>query len=338
MRAVLIRGLVAGALVAAPAQAQDVSKFYQGRQMSLIVGFNPGGAYDPYARTVARYLSKHLPGAPDIVVKNMQGAGSVRAANYLYNVAPKDGSELGLIAGSAAIEPLFGVRPTQFEGQRFTWLGSANDEPGVCFSWHTSPITTAQDLFDKEMILGASGTSNLDFPLALNAVLGTRIRIVRGYNGTSSIMLAMERGEVQGMCGMVYAALQTAHPDWLAQKRVRTLLQIGLERNERMAGVPFVMDLARSDDDRRVLRLLVGWTIMGRPFLAPPGIPEERKLALRRAFDAATSDPAFLADAAKLRLDISPIQGAAIEQFLQDVYATPRPLVERAGRVLAQGQ
>jgi tripartite-type tricarboxylate transporter receptor subunit TctC len=340
VRAKLLAPLVVTGLLAAtvPAYAQDVQQFYKGRQVNLIVGFNPGGAYDPYARTVARHLPKYLPGAPDIVVKNMQGAGSVRAANYLYNVAPKDGSELGLIAGSAALEPMFGVRPTQFEGQKFTWLGSANDEPGVCFSWHTSPIATAADLFDKELILGASGTSNLDFPLALNAVLGTRIRIVRGYNGTSSIMLAMERGEVQGMCGMVYAALQTSHPDWLAQNRVRTLMQIGLERNDKLAGVPFVMDLAKSDDDRRVLRLIVGWTIMGRPFLAPPGIPEDRKLALRRAFDMTMKDEGFLADAAKVRLDISAIRGAAIEQFLADVYSTPRPLVERAGKILAQGQ
>jgi tripartite-type tricarboxylate transporter receptor subunit TctC len=315
-----------------------VEEFYKGRQMSLIVGFNPGGAYDPYARSVARHLLKHLPGSPDIVVKNMQGAGSVRAANYLYNVAPKDGSEIGLIAGSAAIEPMFGVRPTKFEGQKFTWLGSANDEPGVCFSWHTSPIATADDLFQKEMLIGASGTSNLDFPLALNAVLGTRMRLVRGYNGTSAIMLAMQRGEVQGMCGMVYAAVKTAHPDWLSEKKVRVLMQIGLEPNKELAGVPFVMDLAKSDDDKRVLRLLVGWTIMGRPYLAPPGIPEDRKAALRRAFDATMRDPAYLADAAKMRLDISPIAGAEIDRFLVDAYATPKPLVERAAKILAQSQ
>ena len=338
MRAGLIALLVALGLAATAAQAQSVQQFYKGRQVNLIVGFNPGGAYDPYARTVARHLPRHLPGAPDIVVKNMQGAGSVRAANYLYNVAPKDGSELGLIAGSAALEPMFGVRPTQFEGQGFTWLGSANDEPGVCFSWHTSPIATAQDLFDKEMILAASGTSNLDFPLALNAVLGTKIRIVRGYNGTSAMMLAMERGEVQGMCGMVYSAVQTAHPDWLAQKKVRTLMQIGLERSDKMPGVPFVMDFAKSEDDKRVLRLIVGWTIMGRPYLAPSGIPADRKAALRRAFEATMKDPAFLADAARARLDISPITGDTIDRFLADAYATPRPLVERAGKILSQSQ
>jgi tripartite-type tricarboxylate transporter receptor subunit TctC len=268
----------------------------------------------------------------------MQGAGSVIAANHLYNVSPKDGSEIGLIAGSVALEPLFAARPTQFNGQKLTWLGSANDEPGVCFAWHTSGFTTAQELFDKELVLGASGTSNLDFPLALNAVLGTKMKLVRGYNGTSSIMLAMERGEIAGMCGMVYAALQVAHPDWLRDRKVRTLLQIGLELNAKLADVPLAFDFARSDDDKRVLRLLVGWTIMGRPFLAPPGIPQERKTALRRAFDATMRDPAFLEDTAKQRLDVAAITGEAIETFLRDAYATPKPLVERAGKILAQSQ
>jgi tripartite-type tricarboxylate transporter receptor subunit TctC len=324
--------------LATPATAQTVEQFYKGRTVNLIVGFNPGGAYDPYARSVARHLPKHLPGAPNIVVKNMQGAGSVFAANHLYNVSPKDGSELGLIAGSAALEPLFAARPTQFDGQKFTWIGSANDEPGVCFAWHTAGFEGAQDLFDKELVLGTSGTSNLDFPLTLNAVLGTKMKLVRGYNGTSAIMLAMERGETQGMCGMVYAALQAAHPDWLRDRKVRTLMQIGLDRNAKLGDVPFVMDFAKSEDDKRVLRLLVGWTIMGRPYLAPPGIPEDRKAALRRAFDATMSDPAFLEEVARQRLDVAAIGGEAIDRFLQEAYATPKPLVERAGKILAQSR
>ena len=325
-------------VLTAPAAAQSVEQFYKGRQVNLIVGFNTGGAYDPYARTVGRYLGNHLAGSPTVVVKNMQGAGSVLAANHLYNVSPKDGSEIGLIAGSAAIEPLFGVRPTQFSGQKFTWIGSANDEPGVCFAWHTSAIQTAEDLFRKELVIGASGTSNLDFPTALNVVLGTRMKLVRGYNGTSSIMFAMERGETEGMCGMVYAGLKAAHPDWLRDGKVRTLLQIGLEPNPKLPGIPFAMDFAKNDDDKRVLRLVVGWTIMGRPFLAPPGVPEDRKAALRKAFDETMRDPAFLEETAKLRLDIAAISGAQIDKFLQDVYATPKPLVERAGKILSPSQ
>jgi tripartite-type tricarboxylate transporter receptor subunit TctC len=268
----------------------------------------------------------------------MQGAGSVLAANHLYNVSPKDGSELGLVAGSTALEPMFAVRPNQYDGRKFTWIGSANDEPGVCFAWHTSGFTTAQDLFDKQLLIGASGTSNLDFPLALNAVAGTKMRLVRGYNGSSAIMLAMERGEVQGLCGMIYAAMQTSHPDWIAEGKVKTLVQIGLERNAKLPDVPFIMDFIKNEDDKRVLRLLVGWTIMGRPFLAPPGIPEDRKAALRQAFSATMKDPAFLEEAAKQRLDISSIPGEQIDKFLADVYATPKPLVERAGKILAQSQ
>jgi tripartite-type tricarboxylate transporter receptor subunit TctC len=315
-----------------------VEQFYKGRSINLIVGFNPGGAYDPYARAVARHLPNHLPGAPSIVVKNMQGAGSVLAANHLYNVSPKDGSELGLIAGSAAIDPMFGARKTQYDGQKFTWLGSANEEISGCFAWHTSGFNTAEDLFKKELVIGSSATSNLDFPMAMNAVLGTRMKIVRGYNGTSSIMLAIERGEVQGMCGMVYAPVQASHPDWLRDHKIKLLMQTGLEPNPKLEGVPFGMDFAKNEDDKRVLRLIVGWTIMGRPFLAPPGIPDDRKAALRKAFAETMADPAFLADAAKSRLDINPIGSDKIDAFLADAYSTPKPLVERAAKILASGK
>ncbi len=338
MRTIAIALLGVFALFATPANAQSVQQFYKGRQVALVVGSSPTGAYDPYARLVARYLPKHLPGSPEIVVKNMQGAGGVRAANHLYNVAPKDGSELGLIVGRAALEPLFRIRPTQFDGQKFIWLGSANDEAGVCLVWHTSPITTMKDLFSREMTVGASDFSNLDFPLALNAVLGTKIRIRRDYDGLPSIMRAMERGEVHGVCGVVYSALVTAHPEWIAQQRVRVLIQMGAQRNKTLGSVPFVMDFAKNADERCLLELTVGWTIMGRPFVAPPGIPEERKLALRRAFDLTMNDQAFLAEATKLKLPISPARGVAIEQYLQDAYAAPRPLVERAAKILMQGK
>jgi tripartite-type tricarboxylate transporter receptor subunit TctC len=329
---------IAFAAAAGSANAQTVEQFYRGRQITMIVGFNPGGAYDPYARAVARHLSRHIPGAPPIVVKNMQGAGSVLAANHLYKVSPKDGTELGVIAGSAAIEPVFGGKGTQFEGQKFTWLGSANEEVAGCFAWHTSPIHSAQDLFDQEMITGASGASNLEFPTAMNVVLGTRMKLVRGYNGPAAILLAVERGEVQGMCGFVDTILQQQRPDWLRERKVRMLIQIGLERNARMGDVPFVMDFAKSADERGVLRLIFGWTIMGRPFLAPPGLPAERRAALVKAFDETMRDPAFLEEAARQRLEIAPIGGAQIDKFLADVYATPKPLVERAAKILSPSQ
>ncbi len=223
---------------AVPCLADPVEDFYKGRQVTVLVGFNTGGAYDHYARTVAKHMRKHIPGSPTLIVKNMQGAGSVIGANYLYNRSPKDGSEIGLIAGTAALEPLFGVGPAQFDGQKFTWLGSANKEVGGCFAWHTSQIRTAQDLFDKEMITGTAGTSSMMVPTMLNNVVGTRLKLVRGYKGTSALMLAMERGEVDGMCGMVWAALQTEHPDWLQQGLVRTVMQIGLNKSADMPEAP----------------------------------------------------------------------------------------------------
>src|SRR5258706_266731 len=205
MRAVRFNTLSLLLLCAAPTigAAQTVEQFYKGRTVSIVVGFATGGAYDPYARLLARHLPNHLPGAPTIVIKNMQGAGSVLAANHVYNVSPKDGSELGVIAGSAAIEPVFGNKSTQFQGQKFTWLGSANNEIAGCLAWHATPFRTAEDLFQQEMITGASGASNLEFPTAMNTVLGTRMKLVRGYAGPAAILLAVERGEVQGMCGMI---------------------------------------------------------------------------------------------------------------------------------------
>jgi hypothetical protein len=186
----LVAALLCLCAVPATGMAQTVEQFYRGRTVSIVVGFNTGGAYDPYARLFARHLPNHLPGAPAVVVKNMQGAGSVIAANHLYNVSPKDGSELGVIAGSAAIEPVFGNKSTQFDGQKFTWLGSANEEIAGCLAWHESPFHSVEDLFGKEMVTGASGASNLEFPTAMNVVLGTRMKLVRGYNGPAAILLA----------------------------------------------------------------------------------------------------------------------------------------------------
>jgi tripartite-type tricarboxylate transporter receptor subunit TctC len=195
-----------------------------------------------------------------------------------------------------------------------------------------------EDLFKQEMITGASGASNLDFPTAMNAVLGTKMKLVRGYKGPANILIALERGEVQGMCGMVNTIVSTQRPDWLRDGKVRILVQIGLARTARMGDRPFVLDYAKSEDDKRVLRLIFGWTIMGRPFLAPPDVPEDRKAALIKAFDATMRDPAFLEDAKKQRLEVVPTTGAQIDRFLADVYATPKPLVDRAAKILSQGQ
>jgi hypothetical protein len=315
---------------------ESVEHFYKGRTLGLIVGFNTGGAYDLYARVAARHMSKHLPGKPVFVVKNMQGAGSVIAANFLYNRSPRDGSEIGLIAGTAALEPLFGGTATQFDGQKFTWLGSANEEVGACFTWADNKTKSAQELMRAPVIIGSAGTSSLLVPSTLNAVLGANLRIVKGYKGTSDLLLALERGEVEGMCGMLYAVVQAERPDWLEKKRVNVLMQVSVERNPKLGDIPSIMDFAASEDQRALLRLLIGWTIMGRPFLAPPGVPQERAQALRAAFEAMMKDEDFLQDASRNRLDVSPVSAGQIERFLAESYKTPRELVDRAGKIMRE--
>jgi tripartite-type tricarboxylate transporter receptor subunit TctC len=330
-------GLGSGLFASASVRAQESAEgFFKGRTLGLVVGFNTGGAYDLYARVVARHMPKHLPGKPAFVVKNMQGAGSVIAANFLYNRSPRDGSEIGLIAGTAALEPLFGGTATQFDGQKFTWLGSANEEVGACFTWGDSKTKTAQELMRAPVIIGSAGTSSLLVPSTLNAVLGANLRIVKGYKGTSDLLLALERGEVEGMCGMLYAVVQAERPDWLEKKRVNVVMQVAVERNPKLGDIPSIMDFAASEDQRALLRLLIGWTIMGRPFLAPPGVPADRAQALRAAFLATMKDEDFLQDAARNRLDVSPVTAAQIERFLAESYKTPRDIVDRAGKIMKE--
>jgi tripartite-type tricarboxylate transporter receptor subunit TctC len=328
-------GLISGTLEAA---TQSAPEFYKGRQMTLTIGFNVGGAFDPYGRTLARHMPKHLPGSPSFVVRNMQGAGSINAANYIYNRAARDGSEFGLVAGTAPLEPLFGILPTQFESQKFTWIGSANAEVGACFAWHESPIQTIQDLFSREMVTGAAGSTTVSFPEALNDVLGTKLKLVKGYPGVGAVWVAMERGEVEGACGMIYSSLRAAHPDWLTDHKVRTLIQIGYRKNPQLPEVPFVMDLAKSKEERQVFNLLFGWTAMGRPFVAPPGIPTDRATVLRHAFDDTMKDQAFLRDAEKSRIDIDPLTGAEIDVFLDAIYKTPKPVIEKAKAILGDAR
>jgi tripartite-type tricarboxylate transporter receptor subunit TctC len=336
-RAIATPVLVAGLLAAQGAMAQDgVESFYKGRTVGMVVGFNTGGAYDLYARVVARHMPKHMPGKPGFVVKNMQGAGSVIAANFLYNRSPRDGSEIGLIAGTAALEPLFGGTATQFDGQKFSWLGSVNEEVGACFTWHASKTSTPQQLMRDPVIIGSAGTSSLLVPSTLNAVLGANLRIVKGYKGTSDLLLALERGEVEGMCGMLYGVVQAERPDWLDKKLVNVLMQVSVEHNTKLGDAPSIMDFATSDDQRSLLRLLIGWTIMGRPFLAPPGVPKDRATALRAAFVATMKDEDFLQDAARNRLDVSPITAAEIERFLAESYATPQAVVNRAAKIMKE--
>jgi tripartite-type tricarboxylate transporter receptor subunit TctC len=319
-----------------PAHAQDVAAFYKGRNVNMEIGYSVGGGYDVYARMVARFIGKHIPGSPTIVSKNLEGAGSLRLANWLYNVAAKDGTEMGTIGRGVAFDPLLANRSAQFDANKFTWIGSANNEVSVCVAWQSSGITKFEDLYGKQLTVGGTGGgSDTDvFPAILNAVLGTKMKVITGYPGGSDVNLAMERGEVAGRCGWSWSSVVATHKDWLTQKKITILVQLGLSKHADLPDVPLVTDLAKTDEQRAILKLIFARQVMGRPYLAPPNLPKERSEALRRAFDATMQDKDFLAEADKAHLEITPVAGSEVEKLVAEVYQTPSEIAAKAAKVL----
>jgi tripartite-type tricarboxylate transporter receptor subunit TctC len=317
----------------AVAHAQDAAEFYRGRTVSLVAGFNPGGGADTYARLVARHLGKHIAGNPTVVVRNMQGAGSVVAANHIYNVSPKDGTELGLFAGNITIDPLMGGTQHKYDARKFSWVGAPSSDSNVCLSSLSSSFKSIDDVIRREMITGTSGTSTYDFPAVMNNVIGTKFKLVKGYGGSAALRLAMERGEIEGFCGVGYNSMRTAG---LADGKANILVQVGLAKNPHMSNVPFIFDYAKSDEDRQIFRLVFGWLDLERPIGAPPGVPEERLRALREGFDRAMKDPALLADAEKAQVGIEPMRGAAIAAFVDEAYRAPAEVGKRAAQMLGR--
>src|SRR5688572_10601045 len=236
-------------LTSPAAVAESAADFYRGKTITLTAGFNPGGGADTYARLVARHWGRHIPGSPTIVVKNMQGAGSVIAANYLYNVSAKDGLELGLFAGNIVVDPLIGGTQQKYEAAKFNWIGAPSSDSNVCVASLNSPFKTIDDAIKQEMITGAAGTSTLDFPLVMNAVIGTKFKLVKGYRGSAALRLAMDRGEVQGFCGVGYNSMRAAG---LTDGKANLLVQVGLSRNSDMPKVPFIFDYAKTEADRQL--------------------------------------------------------------------------------------
>ena len=327
----LLLAVAIAAAFAAPARAEDVAGFYQGRTLNLVVGFAIGGGADAYARVFARHFGGHVPGAPTIVVRNMQGAGSMTAANHVFNISPKDGSEIGLFAGNIAIDPVIGGVPAKYDARKFTWIGSPAAETDVCIASKASGIEKFDELFHRQMVTGLAGTSAYDFPVALVSILHVDLKLIKGYGGSAALKLALERGEIDGYCGIGLDSIRAAG---LGPDRVTTLVQFGLKRDPEIAEVPSVIDYAKDQVDRQVMTLIFGWTIMARPIAAPPGIPAERAAALRAAFEATMADPAFRADAAKENLTVSPMSGAAITSFIADVYRTPKDVAAKAAVIL----
>ncbi|MFQ5974044.1 MAG: Bug family tripartite tricarboxylate transporter substrate binding protein, partial [Alphaproteobacteria bacterium] len=274
-------GALLGALFAQPVAAGSVADFYKGKTITIYIGYSPGGGYDAYARTVGRHIGKHIPGNPGTVAKNRPGAGSLKLANELYNTLPKDGTAIGTIGRGMPMEPLFGTKEAKFDPSKFNWLGSANNEVSVCVSWHKSPIKTLNDFLTKEMIVGGTGPgADTDtFPKVLNNIIGTKLKLVTGYPGGNNINLAIERGEVQGRCGWSWSSVKSTRAQWLRDKNINVLLQMSTAKHPEMPDVPFVMDLAKTEKDRKVLALVFARQAWGRPFVAPPGVPADRAKA-----------------------------------------------------------
>ena len=325
-------GVLFGAALPQPVQAESVADFYKGKTITLYIGYSAGGGYDTYARTIGRVIGRHIPGNPKVIAKNKPGAGSLKLTNELYNSLPKDGTVIGTFGRGMVMEPLFGNKKARFDPSKFTWLGSANNEVSVCIAWHESPIQTLNDFLTMPMIVGGTGPgADTDvFPKVLNNIIGTKLRLVTGYPGGNDINLAIERGEVQGRCGYSWSSLKSRFPKWLTGKKVQILLQMSTAKHPDLPDVPFVMDLAKTDRDRKVLELIFARQAWGRPFVAPPGVPADRAKALQAAFMATMKDADFLADAKKQKLEIAPISGEKINQLIAALYASPKDLVEAA--------
>ena len=321
--------------MAAPARAQSVEEFYKGRSMPLIIGFSAGSGYDIYARLLARHMSKHIPGNPTILPQNMPGAGSQRAAQYVYSVAPKDGTVFGTMSRSMPVEPLLG--DAKFDGRAFTWIGNIANNNSLCATWHTVGVKTWQDVVTKSYVLGGQGPgSDLDlFGTLLKNVFGAKIKIVSGYPGGNDVNLAMERREIDGRCGWSWDSIKSTRPDWLRDKKIDLLVVFALEKSPEIpAEVPLAIDKVPSEEMRQILRVHLAAQAFGRPFAAPPGIPADRKAALRAAFDATMKDKEFIAETTKVNLEVSPMPGAEIDRLLAAIYALPPELIEKAKQVM----
>jgi tripartite-type tricarboxylate transporter receptor subunit TctC len=334
--ATLIASVASGVIVVQAANAQTPEQFYKGKTVEMQVGYSAGGGYDVYARAVARYLGRHIPGQPNVIVKNSPGAGSLKLTNWLYIAGPKDGTSIGAIARGAPFDPLLGNKAAKFDARKFTYIGSANDEVSVCVSWKGTGIKTIEDLKQKELVIGGTGkTADTDqFPKVLNEVLGTKMKVVTGYPGGNDINVAMERGEVKGRCGWSWSSVITTRPQWYKDGTINVLVQLALSKHPDLPNVPLVMDLAKTDTERKMLRLVFARQTMGRPFVAPPGVPADRAAALRKAFMDTMKDKEFLAEAAKTKLEIVPVSGEALQKLVDETYDVDPAIAARVAKAI----
>ena len=322
-------------LASPPARSQPAGDFYKGKQITMLISTAAGGGYDTYARTLARHMVKYIPGAPTIVPKNMPGADGAIVAGTLYNNAPKDGTTFAAFTNGIALDPLFGKFVGRFDAQKFSWIGSIGKLMNVCVTWYTSPVKTIEQAKTHEVIVSASGATSNSAMMGkiANALLKTKFKVITGY-ADPDVTLAMEKGEVEGVCGLAYTTLKATHPQWFDEKKINVLLQIGLTRFPDLPNVPSALELVSDPNAKQTLELILTRQEMGRPFAAPPGVPADRVAMLRNAFEMTLKDSAFLSDAKRLQMEIDPLTGPDIEKLLATAYSAPKGIVAEAAKLV----
>jgi tripartite-type tricarboxylate transporter receptor subunit TctC len=322
---------------AAPACADvDVAAFYKDKQIRLVVGSAAGSGYDIGARLLARHLQKHIPGNPSFVIQNQPGAASVTMTNSVYNVGAKDGTVMGAAINGMPTAPLLEPEGVRFDPTKLIWIGSVNREVQATYVWHTAPVQSLADLYKKELIVGATtpGTTQVDFPKVARSILGLKYKVISGYPGTAQIHKAMEAGEVQGVGSTAYASLLALAGNLVKEGKIKVIAQWGFKKHPDLPGVPAILDEAKNDLDRQALSLLIARLEYGRPFFLPPGVPEARVAAIRKAFDETMKDPEFIEEALKLKLEVDPMSGNDVAELVSKVSATPPDIVKRVRAAL----
>lgn len=324
-------------LLPSVANAETVADFYKGKTVTLVNAYPPGSSRDAAGRLLIRHLSRHIPGQPSIVARNMVGAGGLVGTNYMFNVAPKDGTEIGLTGGTLPFGPLWNRDGVKYDATKFNWLGSLESWLGLVFVRKGAPAQSFEQLLTTEIKVGATGIGDVTaiYPRVLNALVGTKFNIVRGYRGTADLNLAIERGEIDGRVGWCFECARHDKPAWLADKSVLLLLQLAFTRHPDLKDVPSLADVAKTEEARQIMRLVYGGQEMNIPLMLPPGVPADRVAALRKAFEETMKDPQFLAEAKKSGASLSPLSWQEVEKLIQSAYATPAATIERAAKIIA---
>ena len=330
--ALVLSGL---ALAALPAQAQE--QIYKGKQIRMVIASGAGGGYDTYARVLSRHLANNIPGKPNIVDQNMPGASGMAATNWGYKVAAKDGLTIVSTYNALLLEPLFGNKSAQYNPRELEWVGSISKQQNICMTWHTSPIKTIDQAKEREVVVAATGATGnaATLPKMVNAMLGTKFKVVGGYETTES-RLAVERGEAEGICGLSWSTLKASNPEWTQNKRMNILLQTGDTRQAELPDVPLLIDMVQNPNDKKLLQILSVPEDMGRPFFMAPGTSKDMVTIIRRAFDATMKDKAFLADAERSNLEVDPITGEDMQTRITEAYQADKPIIDRMSELMGR--